>query len=134
MGLALAGIGGRLIVGQSLEPATPQWVKVGAITELSSGEVHQAIYTVSQKDAWRTDEQKGSVYAYTEDGSNFVVLSATCSHLGCNVQWDGEAKQFYCPCHSGFFNRNGDVISGPPPRPLARLETKIEDGTLFAQI
>jgi Rieske Fe-S protein len=36
-----------------------------------------------------------------------------------------------CPCHDGYFNIKGEVVSGPPPVPLYNYETKVEDGILF---
>ena len=38
---------------------------------------------------------------------------------------------FKCPCHDGRYDVEGRVISGPPPAPLKRHETKIEDGKIF---
>lgn len=48
----------------------------------------------------------------------FRAFSAICTHLGCIVQWDAGRKQIACPCHAGFFDLDGRVASGPPPRPL----------------
>ncbi len=56
------------------------------------------------------------------------ALSATCSHLGCLVDWSRHKEQFLCPCHGGKYDIEGRVIAGPPPLPLARLPLRIEDG------
>ena len=50
----------------------------------------------------------------------FHVISAICTHLGCNVQWKG--TEFDCPCHGSRFNPDGTVISGPAPQPLPWFE------------
>jgi cytochrome b6-f complex iron-sulfur subunit len=47
-----------------------------------------------------------------------VALSAVCTHLTCNVRFDGETGTLFCPCHNGRFDLGGNVLSGPPPRPL----------------
>ncbi len=61
--------------------------------------------------------------------SNFHVISAVCTHLGCTVQWRGE--EFDCPCHGSRFHPNGQVIGGPAPRPLSWYEvTQAPDGRL----
>jgi cytochrome b6-f complex iron-sulfur subunit len=59
------------------------------------------------------------------------ALSAICTHLGCTVQWHPEEKKFICPCHQGFYDFNGNVLSGPPPRPLEKLPVKLRDGQVF---
>lgn len=50
---------------------------------------------------------------------NFIALSAVCTHLGCIVKWVDESQEFLCPCHAGRFSTAGQVLGGPPPKPLA---------------
>ena len=47
---------------------------------------------------------------------------------------DAEAKVLRCPCHGGVYDTTGAVTAGPPPRPLARLMTRIEDGQVQVQL
>jgi nitrite reductase/ring-hydroxylating ferredoxin subunit len=47
----------------------------------------------------------------------FYAISSTCPHLGCTVR--SVAKGFSCPCHGSLFDANGQVTSGPSPRPLS---------------
>jgi cytochrome b6-f complex iron-sulfur subunit len=48
----------------------------------------------------------------------FMAFSAICPHLSCMVNWNETLKKFECPCHGAKFDRNGEVLKGPPPRPL----------------
>lgn len=64
------------------------------------------------------------------------ALSAVCTHEGCTVQWKAGEQLIWCACHNGKFGLDGDVISGPPPRPLpvygvaedasGKVEVKVE--------
>ena len=56
----------------------------------------------------------------------YIAYSKVCTHLGCLVQFEPEKRVFICPCHAGTFDINGNVISGPPPRPLTRIPLRIE--------
>ncbi len=51
------------------------------------------------------------------DGT-YRALSATCTHLGCTVQYRSDLRQIWCACHNGIYDLNGRNVSGPPPRPL----------------
>ena len=51
------------------------------------------------------------------DGT-YRALSATCTHLGCTVQYRNDLRQIWCACHNGIYDLNGRNVSGPPPRPL----------------
>lgn len=66
-----------------------------------------------------------------KQGKEIRALSAVCTHLGCIVQWHPGVRQFICPCHHGIYDFNGNVVSGPPPRPLEKLEVKLKDDEVF---
>ena len=54
---------------------------------------------------------------------NYRALSATCTHLGCIVQYRSDLQEIWCACHNGLYDLNGRNISGPPPRPLAATKS-----------
>jgi cytochrome b6-f complex iron-sulfur subunit len=56
-----------------------------------------------------------------QKGGGVAAFSAVCSHLGCIVQWQQAQNQFLCPCHGGQFSSDGNVLGGPPPKPLTKL-------------
>jgi len=53
------------------------------------------------------------------------AFSAVCTHLHCTVQYDQDDSLIWCACHNGKFDLNGQVISGPPPRPLEAYQVNI---------
>lgn len=63
----------------------------------------------------------------------FVAFGQKCTHLQCPVIWKKEEKILFCPCHKGAFNgATGDVLYGPPERPLPKLKIDVRpDGVYF---
>lgn len=55
------------------------------------------------------------------------AISTDCTHLGCKSYWEPDNDRFFCPCHDGVFDVNGNVVSGPPPRPLDRYEVEVDE-------
>ena len=53
------------------------------------------------------------------------AYSAICTHLNCTVQFQDSTRQIWCACHNGFYDLNGKVVSGPPPRPLEEYSVHI---------
>lgn len=53
------------------------------------------------------------------------AFSATCTHLGCTVQYRSETSEIWCACHNGVFDLAGQVVSGPPPAPLERFQVNL---------
>ena len=49
------------------------------------------------------------------------VLAINCSHLGCSVALNTDAKSFDCPCHGSRFHLDGTVLHGPAAYPLSHL-------------
>lgn len=68
----------------------------------------------------------------TDEG--VAAFSRRCTDLGCLVSWNRERQQFVCPCHQGTFDKAGRNISGPPPRPLDRLEVVKRGEQLYVNI
>jgi Rieske Fe-S protein len=60
----------------------------------------------------------------------FFAMSAVCTHLGCLTRYEKEEKRIFCPCHGSRFSTSGEVLAGPAPRPLPRLQLTLEQGTL----
>ena len=57
--------------------------------------------------------------------SEWRAFDGTCTHLNCTVQYQQEGRQIWCACHNGFYDLNGKVLSGPPPRALAQYEVHV---------
>jgi menaquinol-cytochrome c reductase iron-sulfur subunit len=57
-----------------------------------------------------------------------IAISSRCMHLGCPVRWTSAASRFICPCHGGVYGFSGEVVGGPPVRPLDRFYTRLRDG------
>jgi cytochrome b6-f complex iron-sulfur subunit len=53
------------------------------------------------------------------------ALTATCTHLACTVQYRPSRSDIWCACHNGVYDTNGMNVSGPPPRPLTRLDVNV---------
>lgn len=71
------------------------------------------------------------------DASDFIALSSTCPHLGCQVHWEGQNNRFFCPCHNGAFDPSGKATAGPPAKAgqsLTPYPLKVEGGLLFIQV
>jgi cytochrome b6-f complex iron-sulfur subunit len=64
----------------------------------------------------------------------FLAMSSICTHLRCIVSWNERIKEFECPCHGGKFNESGEVLTGPPPRPLDLYKLEIAKGNLVVDL
>jgi Rieske Fe-S protein len=66
-------------------------------------------------------------------GKGLVAYSDVCTHLSCAVTYQQKSKQLYCPCHDGLFDAaTGDVLAGPPTRPLPLIQLAIQHGIIYA--
>jgi len=61
----------------------------------------------------------------------YIALSRVCTHLGCLVDYQKERKRFLCPCHAGIYDLSGNVVSGPPPKPLQQFPLKVAGDSII---
>ena len=105
-----------------------QWADAGDIAKLAPGSPVEMVFRRQRFDGWREVVEKGTAWVVKHDETHVTAFGPNCTHLGCAYHWDAQNKDFLCPCHTSIFTIDGNVVSGPAPRPLDRFETKL-DGT-----
>jgi Rieske Fe-S protein len=130
VGLITAGFAGLigLVATPRAAGSTKRWRRAVSMFDLSNSGPTSAVIAERHAEGWY-ETQKQSAIFIDKDGEGYRALSAVCQHLGCRVHWDDGAKQFKCPCHGGVYDREGRVVSGPPPRPLERLNVRVNPQT-----
>ena len=69
-----------------------------------------------------------AVLVRASDGEYFAY-SRKCAHLGCSIEFDSQRRCLVCPCHRGAYDaKTGQVIFGPPPRPLDQIILQVRRG------
>ncbi len=134
-GAIAAGVGVPAILyiaGPAQEEGGDQeWIRLGSANSVEPGTQTLMKATVERRAGYLTTTDEMSVFVSTQNGTDFLALSNICTHLGCRVRWVEEQEGFFCPCHNAVFGPDGSVREGPPPRPLDRFDTKVEDGQIF---
>jgi cytochrome b6-f complex iron-sulfur subunit len=86
--------------------------------------------------------REGKFYL-TRVPEGFFALYWKCPHLGCTVPWKendpvmggppssgdtsfADKGRFNCPCHGSLYNRYGQIVQGPAPRPMDRFGVRID--------
>ena len=77
-------------------------------------------------------EEDPAIAIRLADGA-IVAYSSVCTHLSCTVLWNSADARIDCPCHNGMFDPlDGDVVAGPPPRPLPKIELVERQNGIYA--
>ncbi len=131
---AALGIPATVFVTGSARQADEEgeWIRLGSVSSVEVGAAPALLKaSVSRRVGYLVEEQEVSVFVTTPNGADFTVLSNICTHLGCRVRWVDDRDGFFCPCHNAIFGPDGEVVQGPPPRPLDRFEFLVEEGQLY---
>jgi len=137
VGAIMSAAVGLPIIGYLVAPALQRggggagWVPLGPLSALQPDVPTPFTFSRLRQVGWKRTKVNRIAYAIQDAAGNLTVLSDVCTHLGCKVRWLPEQGAFGCPCHDGVFDRQGNVVSGPPPRPLDRFEYKVEDDQLL---
>jgi quinol---cytochrome c reductase iron-sulfur subunit, bacillus type len=137
---AMAALIGLPILGYLLAPlfrAPPNdLVRVGAVTDFPVGETKLVSIQDQSPLPWAGQTAQTALWVRRRDAEGpqmFQVFNVNCTHLGCPVNWQADAKIFLCPCHGGVFYADGTVAGGPPPRPLYERGWVVQGGTLLVR-
>jgi len=132
IGLSLAIPGVDYILGPVLKGKQGEgWIQLGSAAKVDFDSPTLFKVNIQRQTGWVTEDEEFATYVLTENGQDFIAMSNVCTHLGCRVRWVAEQNKFFCPCHNGVFDKYGNVVSGPPPRPLDRYEVKTQDAQLY---
>jgi nitrite reductase/ring-hydroxylating ferredoxin subunit len=121
------------VAARYLFPAKPReqvWLYVTLVSALKPGD--SLVYRSPSGEKIAIARQGAG-----ETVSDFIALSSTCPHLGCQVHWEGPKSRFFCPCHNGTFDPSGRATGGPPGEAglsLPRYTLKIVEGLLYIQV
>ena len=137
---AIAGIVGLPILGFLLAPLfrspPDDLVPVGAVADFPVGETKLVSVRDPSPLAWAGQTADTALWVRRRDSGGpqmFQIFNVNCTHLGCPVNWQAEAKIFLCPCHGGVFYSDGTVAGGPPPRPLFEREWAVQGDRLLVR-
>ena len=83
---------------------------------------------------FRYPTEKDTAILVRVSETEYYAYGQKCTHLSCPVYYEKEHGRFECPCHEGAFDvKTGNVLYGPPPRPLDRIEIeRLASGEVWA--
>jgi menaquinol-cytochrome c reductase iron-sulfur subunit len=110
------------------------WIDLGALADYPLNKPNLFEFTRTKINGWEKTAMSYGVFVVRQDEKNVRVFSNICTHLGCHISWHPDIKNYVSPCHDGHFDILGNVVSGPPPRPLDEFTTKTEQGNLYIQV
>ncbi len=135
LGAAMALVAAAPAVIMALSPAwrarrvVGVWTLVGRVDAFAVNEVSGAVVWTPRGDgSGRSVEQR--VYVYRRAMDDWVVFSRSCTDLGCPVTFEPGSQCYFCPCHGGIFDKDGEPIAGPPKHGLFRFAYRVVDGRL----
>jgi Rieske Fe-S protein len=138
---AIGGIMGLVVglpaIGYLIDPATKTsesegWIALGPVDQIPIGVPTLYTFSRTKINGWERTVNTFGVYVLITENNEVSALSNICTHLGCRVSWKEDEQAYLCPCHAAFFDATGNVLDGPPPKPLASYPVKVdEEGTLL---
>lgn len=138
LGTIMGAVVGLPAIGYLISPASrvqkkEDWIPLGPLENYPVGKPTLASFNRTRVNGWEKTVNSYGVFVLRKSESEVLVLSNRCTHLSCRVNWDEAAGAYVCPCHDAQFGIDGEVLGGPPPRPLDRYsgeKVKIEEGVV----
>lgn len=131
LALAIPGVG--YILTPLLRKQPNDWIEIGRNQDFGQNSMAKTTYSYIDAAGYTREEKRAFAWVRRQESGEIIAFSPKCTHMGCNVAWVQPNNRFECPCHGGMYDIDGEVIAGPPPRPLDRHLVKIENERLFIQ-
>ncbi len=111
-----------------------RWIKTVPLESLRDGEPKRVALVADRRDAWtlEKDVELGAAWLLRR-GDSVVAWSTTCPHLGCAVDKSASGPGFYCPCHDSSFDADGGRLTGPSPRAMDALASRVDQGFVMIE-
>ncbi len=133
IGAALGYVLGSTILAPSFAAHRSRWIDAAPLDGLDARGPTPVTLRIARQDGYRQVVDRRVVYL-SYDAAGVRALDSTCTHLGCRTRYDAERRQFVCPCHGGAYDVDGEVVAGPPPAPLRRLNARVEGGRVVVEV
>jgi cytochrome b6-f complex iron-sulfur subunit len=69
--------------------------------------------------------QHDKIIVICTGSATYAALSNVCTHMGCTVAYSNGSHELECPCHGSKYDTNGNVLSGPAPKALAKYKASL---------
>jgi Rieske Fe-S protein len=126
IGGALTALLGVFALKPAGAASRDRWIRAGALSDLEPDTPAARVLIVPRVDGWYRERAPQTVFLLWDGKTQIRAFSATCTHLGCQVHWEAQDRHFLCPCHGGVYDAAGNVLDGPPPRPLDSIDARID--------
>ena len=130
IGATLAALAGAYLFFPPRAKKQGEWFDAGDIAKLPLNTPQEVTFTRTRADGWKIISEKATAWVVKHSDNQVVAFAPQCTHLGCAYHWDESNHDFLCPCHTSTFSIDGNVLSGPAPRPLDRYAVKIDGSKL----
>lgn len=98
--------------GGPIDPSQGRWFDVAAMSDLREGQGKLVA--------------AGGVRAYVfRNGDSVSAVSSICSHLPCELWWDGGGAHLVCPCHPATFKPDGNPSDGYSLPALSTVHVRV---------
>lgn len=133
MGATLAFVVGRAVIAPASARRESMWLHAGSLEALNEQTPTAVTLRIARPDGASEVVDRRVVYL-VRSASAVRALDSTCTHLGCRTRYNAETNRIECPCHGGVYDTNGEVVEGPPPHPLATLNTRIDGDRVLVEV
>jgi len=118
-----AGFAGKAAIDARNTPQLPS-ARIQGAEALAPGSALNFRYPTIKDSAILVRTLDGELHAFGQK----------CTHLSCPVYFERAHQRLECPCHDGAFDaQTGNVLFGPPPRPLDTVKLDVrENGEVWA--
>ncbi|PZR25090.1 MAG: (2Fe-2S)-binding protein [Citrobacter freundii] len=94
------------------------------ISRLFSGEKLDELSALAPGEAKVVSYEGEKIAVFKDDSGAIHAINPVCTHMKCEVKWNGAERSWDCPCHGARYNPEGKVLTGPADRDMQQVRVE----------
>lgn len=91
------------------------------IGRLFSGEKLEQLSNLAPGEGKLVTYEGEKIAVFKDERGGLHAVNPVCTHLKCEVKWNGAERSWDCPCHGARYSIEGKVLTGPASRDVGQV-------------
>ena len=80
------------------------------------------------------DDLEREILVVHTKADQYIAVDVKCTHRGCDLNYEADAKKFTCPCHGSEYDLTGAVIKGPSTKNLNYYHAELKGDEVIVTV
>lgn len=92
------------------------------VSRLFSGQKIEEMVEIAPGEGKVVSYEGEKIAVFKNENGELHAINPVCTHLKCEVKWNGAERSWDCPCHGARYDTDGKVLTGPADKDMQQVQ------------